>query len=254
MKLALLVEYDGTRYFGFQYQADVPTIQGELEKAIKKVTGEEVRIKGAGRTDAGVHAKGQVISFESQTSLPLGNFIRALNFYLPSDIAVRAGCEVPQDFDARRSAQSREYRYIILNSATPSPLLHRRALLVIQKLDVELMSQGTRMLVGKHNFASFAGSLGRRNPVRQVFRAEISRKGELIFFDVEADSFLPQQMRRMTAALIRLGLGRLGLEEFRELIDCGKVSAARWVAPSYGLYLTRVNYPDLQLDTSWENA
>jgi len=254
MKLALLVEYDGTRYFGFQYQADVPTIQGELEKAIKKVTGEEVRIKGAGRTDAGVHAKGQVISFESQTPLPLGNFIRALNFYLPDDIAVRAGCEVPQDFDARRGALSREYRYIILNSTTRSPLLHRRALLVLQKLDVELMNQGARRLVGKHDFASFAGSLGRRNPVRRIFRAKVNRKGKLTFFDVEADSFLPQQMRRMTAALIRLGLGRLGLEEFQALINCGKVGAARWVAPSYGLYLFRVNYPDLQLDTSWENA
>lgn len=251
MKLALLVEYDGTRYFGFQYQVDVPTIQGELEKAIKKVTREEVRIKGAGRTDTGVHAKGQVVSFESQTSLPLENLIRALNFYLPSDIAVRAGREVPQDFDAQRSARSRVYRYLILNSTTPSPLLYRRALLVIQKLDIELMGRGAGMLVGKHNFASFAGSLGRRNPVRQVFRAEISQKGELIFFDVEADSFLPQQMRRMTAALIRLGLGRLSLEEFQELIDCGKMGAARWVAPPYGLYLTRVNYPGLQL---WENA
>ncbi len=254
MKFALLVEYDGTRYFGFQYQTGVPTIQGELEKAIKKVTGEMVRIKGAGRTDAGAHAKGQVVSFESETSLPLANFVRALNFYLPRDIAVRAGREVPSDFDARRSALSREYRYVILNSPTPSSLLYRRALLLSKRLDVERMSQGAKMLVGEHNFAPFAGSLGCRNPRRRILWAEVNRKGKLVLFDVEADSFLPQQVRRMTAALIRLGLGKLALEEFQELIDCGKVGAARWVAPPYGLYLTRVNYPNLELFAGWENS
>ncbi len=251
MKLALLIEYDGTNYCGFQYQTNVPTIQGELEKAIKRVTGEEVRIKGAGRTDAGVHARGQVVSFETQTPLPSSSLVKALNSYLPDDIVVRDVREVPGNFDARRSARSREYCYVILNSPLRSPLLRNRALQVSGELDLEAMSQGSRMLLGERSFAPFAGSLGRRNPVRRVFRAELGREDKFIFFDVEADSFLPQQMRRMMAALIRVGLGKLGLQEFQELAECNVVGAAKAVAPPYGLYLVRVNYADVQFDPGW---
>jgi len=121
-KLALIVEYDGTGYHGFQMQAGEPTIQGEIERALKKLTGERIRIVGAGRTDAGVHARGQMVSFSCPSKLSLETVIRALNFHLPSDIAVKAGSEVDKSFSARRDALSREYRYTILNSATPSPL------------------------------------------------------------------------------------------------------------------------------------
>lgn len=252
MKLALLVEYEGTNYYGFQYQTNAPTIQGELEKAIRKVTSEEVRIKAAGRTDAGVHAKGQVISFESRTYLPLPTLIRALNFYLPNEIAVKDVCEVPENFDARRSAHSREYCYVILNSPTPSPLLQNRALLMTRKLDFEAMSQGSKILVGRRNFAPFAVSLERRSPVRTIFQAEVRKEDEFILFEAKADSFLPQQVRRMTAALIQVGLGKLALKEFRELANSGVAGMAKAVVPPYGLYLIRVNYTDVQFPKNWK--
>ena len=157
-KIALVVEYDGTRYHGFQLQANAPTIQGEIEESLLKLTGQKSRIKGASRTDAGVHAQGQVASFRTRSSLPLQTFVKGLNHYLPEDIAIKEAFRISDSFDVRRRAISREYKYYIWNSSTRSPLRRSSAHLVSDNLDTEAMNQACQALIGKHNFASFATS------------------------------------------------------------------------------------------------
>ena len=169
MKVALTIEYDGTGYYGSQRQSNVPTIQGELEEAIAKVTGERVRTIFAGRTDQGVHAKEQVVAFETDSSLELGTITKALNFYLAEDIAVKEAHKVKSDFDPRRDALSREYCYYIWNEPTRAPLRRRDALWVRQPLEVERMNEACNTLEGTHDFAPFASALeGRINTTRTV--------------------------------------------------------------------------------------
>jgi tRNA pseudouridine38-40 synthase len=246
-KLALVVEYDGTGYHGFQVQVGEPTIQGEIERALNKLTGERIRVAGAGRTDAGVHAKGQVVSFSCAFNLSLDTVIRALNFHLPSDIAVKAGSEVDKNFNARRDALSREYRYTILNSATPSPLQRRYAYHVPLPLDIDAMNEACGFLLGMHDFASFTSPMGGRRTVRTVFKAEVSRQGELVFFDMVADSFLHKQVRSTAGCLLRVGLGKITVEEFKGILEAKKPGMAAPVAPALGLCLVKVNYPEHKL-------
>ncbi len=243
------MEYEGTRYCGFQVQKDKPTIQGELERALWKLTGERIRIKAAGRTDAGVHAEGQVIACEIPDKLSPEEFVEGMNFYLPEDIAVRAARPVPPDFDPRRHARSREYRYTIITGRARSPLWRRTALWIRHPLDFEAMREVSSLFVGRHDFAPFTAPEARgRNTVREVFRAELRREDRFIFFEVEANSFLPQQVRRMMGTLIEVGMGRRGREEVEELLRSGEPGAAKYAAPPHGLCLVRVNYPDLSFE------
>ena len=244
--LALVIEYEGARYHGFQYQVGVPTIQGEVERALAKVTGERIRIAGAGRTDAGVHAKGQVISFSTFSNLHPQTLVRALNFYLWPDIAVKAVNMVESDFNARRDALSREYRYRILNGPAPSPLQGRYAYFVPAALDVDAMNRVCQCLVGSHDFASFTGAMGRRT-VRQVYKAEVSREEESVCFDMVANSFMPKQVRSTVGCLIRAGLGKLTAEEFQEILQAKRAGLAAPVVPPHGLCLMKVNYPENKL-------
>ena len=242
-KLALIVEYEGTRYNGFQFQIGVPTIQGDIERALAKLTGERIRIVGAGRTDTGVHAKGQVVSFSSFSTLSPDTLIRALNFYLRPDIAVKAACEVGNSFDARRDAVSREYRYQILNGPTPSPLQQKFTYFVPGALGTDAMNQVCQCLVGSHDFASFTGPTNRRT-VREVYKAEVSREGGLVVFDMVANSFLRKQVRCTMGVMIRVGLGRLTVEEFQEIMQAKTPGLAAPVVSPYGLCLMKVNYPE----------
>ena len=243
-KLALIVEYDGTRYHGFQAQVGVPTVQGALESALAKVTGERIRIVGAGRTDAGVHAKGQVISFKFISRLSLQTLIRAVNFYLPSDIAVKTGNMVEGSFNARRDAVSREYRYTISNSPTPSPLQRDYSYFVPVTLDTDAMNEACQALLGRQDFASFTGPMRGKRTERSVYRAEVSGEGESVLFDMVADSFLPKQVRTTVGSLVRVGLGKLTVEEFKEIIRAKRPGLAAPVAPAHGLCLMKVNYPE----------
>lgn len=243
-KLALIVEYDGTRYHGFQAQVGVPTIQGAIESALTKVTGEGIRIVGAGRTDAGVHARGQVISFKCASRLSLQTLIRALNFYLSSDIAVKAGNIVEGSFSARRDAISREYRYTILNSPTPSPLQRDYTYFVPVSLDTNAMNEACQALLGRQDFASFTGPMRGKRTERSVSKAEVSREGESVVFDMVADAFLPKQVRSTVGSLVRVGLGKLTVEEFKEIIQEKRPGLAAPVAPAHGLCLMKVNYPE----------
>ena len=246
MRLALIIEYQGTNYHGFQYQTNAPSIQEALEKAIVDFTGETLRVKGAGRTDAGVHAKGQVVAFDTAAAHSPGTFLRALNFYLPEDVAVKAAYRVDESFDPRRDALGRAYRYVILNSTVPSPLLRTTTWQVREPLEVARMGQAAELLVGTHDFVRFTGPLGEgaKSTVRRICKASVNRAGDLVTFDVEGSSFLPRQVRRMAGALVDVGRGSLDLSELREMIGGGNGDPVAHSLGPQGLCLMGVTYSD----------
>ena len=243
MRLALVIEYDGTDYHGFQYQKDAPSIQEEIEKAIGKFTGEAVRVSGAGRTDAGVHALGQVISFDTASEHSVETFVKALNFHLPEDIAVKSGKVVEDRFDPRRHAVSRRYRYTIIKSATRSPIMRRTAHVMNGPLDTGAMREATTKLVGHHDFARFAGPVeeGRGGTEREIVDASLEEAGCALTFEFEANAFLPHQVRRMVGAVVDVGRARISLGQFEQMIR-GDESAVAHAAPPHGLCLVSVRY------------
>jgi len=243
-KVVLIIEYEGTRYHGFQLQPKLPTIQRELERALTKLTKSRRRVVTASRTDAGVHAERQVVSFRTGSSLPEATFVTGLNHYLPEDIAVRAAYRVSDSFHVQRDAVSREYRYRVLNSPTRSPLGRRFSYLVPGRLDVAAMNEACQLLLGEHDLASFASRMevGERSTVRNVLRAGVSREGELVVFRVEANSFLPHQVRNTMGLLVRVGRGKMSAGKVRDIIDARQPGLAGPTAPACGLCLVRVNY------------
>ncbi|MFC2035476.1 tRNA pseudouridine(38-40) synthase TruA [Chloroflexota bacterium] len=243
--IVLILEYNGTRYHGFQLQANLPTIQGEIEKAILKLTGERTRVMAASRTDAGVHAKGQVVSFRITSLHSLRTIVNGLNYYLPRDIAVTTAHRVGDPFNVRRNAVSREYNYNILMSLTRSPLREDDSYLVAGHLDIKAMNQACQALIGKHDFASFTSGIGRgiNNTVRRVYQAEIRKDGQLAVFNIVANSFLPHQVRNTVGTLIKVGLGKMNDFEFCSIMRAEKHSLAGPIAPACGLCLIQVNYP-----------
>jgi tRNA pseudouridine38-40 synthase len=255
-RVALLLEYDGSRYGGSQIQKNAPTIQGSLEGAIKRLTGETARVAFAGRTDAGVHARGQVASFLTRRPFDAKLFVDGLDYWLPDDIAVRRACEVALDFDVRRHATRRFYRYLVYNDRAPSPLLRQRAWHVKQPLDVAAMQRAAECLVGRHDFAAFAGALERcgASTVRRICLFRVREAGRLVQFDAWADAFLPHQVRRTVGALVEVGLGRQTAQRFEELLREAKPATAGPAAPPHGLCLIRVTYPNLSFDEELEDG
>jgi tRNA pseudouridine38-40 synthase len=242
----LVIEYDGTNYHGSQVQKGVKTIQGELEKAIKKLTGERTRIKTASRTDAGVHARGQVVTFSTGSALPLKSIIDGLNFHLPPDIAVQAAYKTDGPFDVRRRAVSREYTYTILNRRTPSPLRQAHTYLLRSPLDITAMNRACKALLGRHDFVSFVASeetAREKSTVRNVFEAEVTQEKDTIVFRITANSFLPHQVRHITGSLIKVGRGKMTVEDFEDIVKAARPGLARPAASPNGLCLVRVNYP-----------
>jgi len=242
-KLALIVEYDGTAYRGFQAQANGPTVQCELERAIHALTGETLRVTCASRTDAGVHATGQVVSFRTGSNHGPGTFRRALSHHLPEDIVVREAHIVPSGFHVQRDATGREYQYLVLNRETPSPLLRNRAHRIARPLDVERMNGAAATLLGERDFTPFAGAWApsERSGVKTLTRAKWSREGDLVRFEIAGNAFLYQQVRRIVGALLEVGTGKSRLKGFSALANGDKRSAGP-VAPPHGLYLTKVAY------------
>ena len=243
--MVLIVEYDGTGYHGFQLQATLPTIQGEIEKAILKLTGERIRVMAASRTDAGVHARGQVASFRTKSPLSPQIFVNGLNYYLLGDIAIKAAYRVGDSFNVRRDAISREYNYYILNSLTPSPIKEGFSYRVGGHLDIEAMNQACQALIGEHDFALFASSMevGTKSTVRRVYQAEMQKDGELAVFNIVANSFLPHQVRNTVGTLIRVGLGKMKVDEFCSIIEVKKPGLVGPAASARGLCLMQVSYP-----------
>jgi tRNA pseudouridine38-40 synthase len=245
-RLALVLEYDGTNYFGFQWQANAPSIQGAIEKALEKLTSEKIRVLGSSRTDMGVHARGQVISFDTGSSHPIEAFVHGLNYHLPEDIAVKSAYQVNDTFMVRSMATSREYTYSILNSQTRSPITARFAYRVDDELDVEAMNRACQTLVGIHDFASFASNISdesEKSTVRHVYQARVTGDGDMVIFNIVANAFVRHQIRSTAGALVQVGLNKLSEAEFISLLEAKKVGLAGPTLSACGLCLMRVNYP-----------
>ncbi len=244
-RIVLIIEYDGTRYHGSQLQANAPTVQGEIEKALQKLTGEKTRVKAASRTDAGVHAKGQVVSFGTGSGLRLTAFVEGLNHYLPRDVAVKEAFRADDSFDVRRGALSREYKYTILNRPTRSPMQQGFSCRVTGNLDIEAMNQACQALVGRHDFASFVSSpeVAKKNTVRNVYKAAVEQDKEMVVFSMVANSFLTHQVRNTVGSLIKVGQGKMTVTEFNDMVGARTPGLAGPMAPAGGLCLMRVNYP-----------
>ncbi|MBI4236006.1 MAG: tRNA pseudouridine(38-40) synthase TruA [Chloroflexi bacterium] len=242
-RIVLFIEYEGTRYRGFQAQRAGPTVQGTLEDALERLTAHRYRVRAASRTDAGVHALGQVVSFVPQTEMALSAYEAGLNHYLPRDIAVTAAFWAPPGLDVRRSAVARTYRYAILNRRARSPRWERWAAHVREPLDVDRMAQAATVLYGWLDMRPFTGPLEpHRSALRRLDRLEVRRDGALVTIEIEASSFLPHQVRRIAGALVEVGKGRLSQEEFHRLVGSGVPGEAHWTMPPQGLCLVRVCY------------
>jgi tRNA pseudouridine38-40 synthase len=241
--IKLVIEYDGTHYRGWQVQPNGPTIQEEIEKAINRITQERVRLFGAGRTDAGVHALGQVANFSTTSRLSPESIRDALNGVLPRDIAVLSAEGVDTSFHARYSARSKHYRYRIFNRGTPSPLERNYALFCPVTLDVAAMNEAGQILVGTQDFSSFGCNAGRNdNPVRTVLEVASLRTGECVVTEIEAVSFLYKMARSIMGMLIEVGKGKLRPVDVVTILDARDRSKAGATAPAHGLYLVEVRY------------
>ena len=252
-RMALLLEYDGTAYSGSQYQDNGPSIQSELEVAIGKLTGDASRAAFAGRTDAGVHALGQVASFVTASALSEAQFVSGLNHFLPEDIAVRAARDVEREFDPRRHARHRVYRYRIDNRPARSPLLRERAWHVDRGLDLDEMARTARRLQGPHDFAAFAGPY-EGSTERTLRRCDLSVACGQVTLEMEALAFLPHQVRRTAGALVEVGLGRNTGDALVALLGPGGTGSAGPAAPTHGLYLVRVEYEGLDFGSGGESG
>ena len=232
------VEYDGTDFFGFQAQPGVRTVQGELEAALARLSnGERRAVDGAGRTDAGVHALGQVIGFTYTGRLPAEELGRALDALLPEDVTVRDVRRAPADFNPRYAARYREYRYTVWNGPR-SPLHERMALGLRDPLDTAAMARAGSVFIGRHDFRAF-GVAGRTS-VRTVKAVRVRRDGRLVTIDVRADAFLRGMVRRMVAVLLEVGLGKMEETAVRVALAGPGPAFDGAAAPAKGLCLRRV--------------
>jgi len=243
-RLALVIEYNGVRYAGSQMQSDVATVQSEIQNALLALTGEETRVSLAGRTDAGVHAYGQVASFKTSSSLPAHTFVSGLNHFLPDDISVKSARAVKESFDPRRNAFKREYEYFILNSNTRSALWKGRAYQVAGDIDTGAMDAACKLLLGEHDFTSFTPALEdmEKTTVRHMYDAGARRDGDLVAVKLVASAFLAHQVRNTVGALLRVGQGKMTQEEFQAIINVREFGLAGPSAPACGLYLNKVYY------------
>ncbi len=242
--IKLTLSYDGTEFSGWQTQPGFRTVQEVLEGAIQKLTGEErIRLNAAGRTDAGVHALGQVVNFYSTTRHPAEVLVRAVNAHLPRDVAVLAAEDATQAFDANRDAKRKQYRYVIHDGEVPSPFLRRYCCQSRHKLDVEAMRRAAEPLKGRHDFHSFETDWpNRMSSVRTITHLALNRFADYIWLDVEADGFLYNMVRAIAGTLVNVGRGYWPESEVAKILQAEDRTQAGPTAPAEGLFLMRVTY------------
>jgi tRNA pseudouridine38-40 synthase len=245
MRVRAIVAYDGTDYSGYQRQDNAVTVQEALEAALARVTASDpgsVTILAAGRTDAGVHASGQVIAFDTAWRHGLDDLHRALNAVLPADIAVLEVKETAASFHPRYDARSRRYRYSIYNTSIRSPLERRYSLHVAAPLDVEAMQRAARLLIGEHDFVTFGQPPQGNNTVRRVLEAEWRGESPQLHFDIEANAFLYRMVRSIVGTLLQVGRGEWDVGAFEAALAACERSQAGPTAPPHGLCLVKVIY------------
>lgn len=242
--IKLVIEYEGTHYLGWQVQPNGQTIQSVIQDCLKRLTGESSQLIGSGRTDAGVHALGQVAHFKTESRMDANTFQRALNSLLPKDIVIRRAEEVEAEFHARRSAKSKVYEYRILNRTTPPAIDRQYIWYIPQKLNLDEMKKATHSLVGEHDFSAFrsVGSSA-RSSVRNILQADWKRgKGGHLRFEIEATGFLKQMVRAIVGTLVEVGRGKISAQEFKRILDSKDRKEAGPTAPARGLFLKEVKY------------
>lgn len=237
------IEYDGTNYCGWQVQRNGMTVQQKIEEAIKETTGEDIRINGAGRTDAGVHALGQTATFNSETKIRPEIISKALNQRLPEDISIVSSREVPMDFHARFSATGKVYRYLIFNRQQRSPFHENKAYRYGKSLDLTAMKESLVHFTGTHDFQTFMASGSTvEDTVRRIDRLELDKTGDLITIEIEGNGFLYNMVRIIAGTILECGEGRKKPEDIPGIIDsCNRKRAGRTL-PGHGLYLMKVKY------------
>lgn len=244
MRYAAAIEYVGSAYAGWQRQTAAPSVQAEVERALSTVADHPIEVVCAGRTDAGVHALGQVVHFDSDAVRPLRGWLFGTNTNLPQDIALRWIVPVADDFSARFSALARTYRYLILNAPTRAPLMKDRACLWHSPLDAEAMHEALQPLVGVHDFSAFrAAECQAPSPVRRLERIAVRREGSLVLLEVTANAFLHHMVRNLAGSVLAVGEGSRPPGWLAEVLAGRERRLAGMTAPAGGLYFLEVRYP-----------
>lgn len=242
-RIALGVEYMGARYSGWQRQREVPSVQAHIEQALSTVLQTPTEVTCAGRTDAGVHATGQVVHFDANVARPLKAYTRGLNTLLPKDIAITWACEVDHAFHARFSATARRYRYVIYNNALRSGVFNDGVTHVYQPLDATIMHEAAQSVVGEHDFTSFRAShCQSKTPRRHVHFIRVYQHQKFIIVDVKANAFLHHMVRNIVGALIKIGIGEAPVSLISDLLLIKDRTQAPATAKPNGLYLVKVDY------------
>jgi tRNA pseudouridine38-40 synthase len=243
-RLKLIVAYDGASFAGWQSQSHRNTVQDHLERAFKRVISGAVRIHGAGRTDAGVHALAQCAHVDVLKFLPTERWIKALNALLPSAIRVLRCRHVSKDFHARLSAKGKIYRYRIWTAPILPPFEYRRVWHITQPLDLNILKSAAKHFAGTHDFAAFAANRGQpeQSTIRTINSVRVRKKGSCLTIEFDGNGFLYKMVRLMVGALVKCALGKMRIEEITSRLHAGKIGSARFAAPPEGLYLVRVRY------------
>ena len=241
--IKLTIEYDGKEFNGWQKQPNKLNIQGTIEQAIKCITGEDVELNASGRTDAGVHAIGQVANFKTNSQIPIEKFAIAINSNLKKSIIIKKAEEVDERFHSRLSCKKKTYRYIINNSEEGSAIYRNLETHIPQKLDIEKMKQGIKYFEGEHDFKAFkASGTSSKSSVRTIYEAKIYNNGEKIFIELTGNGFLYNMVRIIAGTLVEVGLGKIEPQEIENIIKSGKRENAGKTLPPNGLYLLEVSY------------
>lgn len=264
-KILLRLEYDGGAYHGWQSQKNALAIQDIIEDKLEIILRERVRTMASGRTDTGVHAFNQPVTFRTGSDIEMRRLFVSMNSILPDDISVREAIEVDDIFDARRSAKKKTYRYVILNREAPSAIHRHRSWHIRKKLDLEIMKKAAALIIGEHDFSSFrASGCTSRHPIRMVLSTGFHRgespfsktpdegtgtdgnlqsgEGDFIIFEITAQAFLKQMVRNIIGTLADLGLGKMEFDQFRKIVDARDRTKGGVTAPPEGLFLKDVKY------------
>lgn len=245
MKIALGIEYDGSRYFGWQRQQAVVSVQQCLEEALSQIANRPCEVFCAGRTDAGVHGTGQVVHFEIDKIRPMQSWIFGTNAYLPQDIAVKWAVEVSEEFHARFSATARRYRYVIFNHKLRSAILPKGVSHYYHELDAEKMHEAGQFLLGENDFSSFrAAQCQSHTPYRNIHHLKVWRQQDYVIVDIQANAFVHHMVRNIVGSLMEVGQGKQPVEWIKWLLAQRDRTLAAATAKAEGLYLVDVSYPD----------
>jgi tRNA pseudouridine38-40 synthase len=243
--IKLVIEYDGTNYSGWQVQENGPSIQGPIERVLSAITGERIKLHGSGRTDAGVHARGQVANFKTSSTISVERFAYALNSKLPRDIVIKDSKEVPLDFHARYSAVGKRYSYQVINSKFPSALSRNYAYHVhyCERLDIDRVKQAAEAFIGTYDFSGFMATGSKvYSTVRTIYELNVEQEKELLRFNYKGSGFLYNMVRIITGTLLYVGIGKIDIADIKSIILSGERSRAGITVPACGLYLEEVYY------------